>query len=242
MNQPDSSSSTSADVSPVGAGRGVSRNYVLLFALLVLVAAILYFYSSSFTSPLRNIYADKQVGELFDFGRYPHGANGDIEPITWRVLQRNADYLLVIAEQGLDCKPYNKEYYDITWETCTLRHWLNSEFYDKAFNEQERKCILKTSIVNNSGPKTKDYIFLLSLDEAKSLFANDNARRAKPTEYAIKNNAYISENGCCYWWLRSRGFLDNDAVSANTDGDITGYGSHVFNYDIAVRPALKLAL
>ena len=97
------------------------------------------------TGPIYNIYyANKQVGDRFEFGRYPQGANGEVWPITWRVLQRNSNGLLVIAEQGLDAKPYNEEFCDITWADCTLRRWLNGEFFNKAFNEQEQSLI-KTS-------------------------------------------------------------------------------------------------
>ncbi len=200
---------------------------------------------------LRNIYANKRVGECFDFGRYPQGANGEVKPITWQVLQCNADHMLVVAEQGLDCKPYNKPYneassvfamlFGCTWANCTLRRWLNSEFYDKAFNEQERKCILQTSIVNNAGPKTEDRIFLLSVDEARILLSNDNARRTKPTGYASKNGAYTN-NSYCWWWLRSRGSLGDGAAYVGTDGGVWGLGDDVDIGRNAVRPALKLAL
>ena len=33
---------------------------------------------------------------------------------------------------------------DINWADCTLRRWLNGEFFNKAFNEQEQSLI-KTS-------------------------------------------------------------------------------------------------
>ncbi len=187
-------------------------------------------------------YADKQVGELFDFGRYPQGANGEIEPITWRVLQREADHLLVIAEKGLDCKPYNEECCEITWSDCTLRRWLNSEFYDKAFNAHERECILKTSVANNAGPNTEDNIFLLSVDEAESLFANDDERRAKTTEHAVKNGVYTRDDSdCCCWWLRSRGDYASGAACVCNDGSIFGGGDVNDGLD-AVRPAFKIAL
>ncbi len=259
MSQPNSSSSTSAHASPAGTSRNVTRNYVLLFALLVLVAAIFFLtkvpgLGGSSPKPAVTLVAaqsvassessvDKQVGELFDFGRYPQGANGEIEPITWRVLQREADYLLAIAEKGLDCKQYNEKWCDITWADCTLRRWLNSEFYNEAFNEQERKCILKTSIVNNAGPDTEDYIFLLSVDEAKSLFADDGVRRAKPTEYTVKNGVHTSNNGCCVWWLRTRGGRDDYAAFEGSDGRGIGvYGIGVHDVCNAVRPAFIIAL
>ncbi len=190
---------------------------------------------------LHDAYANKRVGECFEFGRYPQGANGEIEPITWRVLQREADHLLVIAEKGLDCKRYNDKYCNVTWADCTLRHWLNSEFYDKAFNEQERNCILQTSIVNNVGPKTGDRISLLSVDEAECLFASENARRAEPTKYAAKNGVYTNE-GYCWWWLRSRGNYDSHAANVCTNGGVNDDGNYVNDVDRAVRPAFKIAL
>ncbi len=201
-------------------------------------------------NPLHAIYADKQVGECFDFGRYPQGANGEVEPITWRVLQRNADRLLVIAEQGLDCKPYHKArglfarlfVFACAWTDCSLRLWLNSEFYDKAFNKQERKCILKTSVVNNAGSNTEDCIFLLSVDEAERLFADDAARRAKPTKYAVKNGVYTKGADCCFWWLRSRGNRADHAAGVSIAGGVYSLGVLVNSDGLAVRPALKLAL
>ncbi len=220
-------------------------------------------------SSLRDNYANKRLGELFEFGRYPQGANGEIEPITWRVLQREADHLLVIAEQGLDCKPYNEELRNVTWADSTLRRWLNSVLYDKALNAQERECILKTSIVNNAGPNTEDNIFLLSVEEAISWFVNDRDRCAKVTEYAVDNGASACSfsdlifNGCCIWWLRSRGNDNGCAAYVDVDGGVHGddiaygvfgsvhgsalgsvlcIGTDVNGDFIAVRPAIKLAL
>ncbi len=191
---------------------------------------------------LRTVYANKQVGECFEFGCYPQGANGEIEPITWRVLQRNTDYLLVIAERGLDGKPYNEKLCEITWADCSLRRWLNSEFYNMAFNEQERKCILQSSIDNNACSDTEDCVFLLSIDEAKSLFANDNECRAEPTEFAVKNGTRMVDNGCCVWWLRSRGRSRDRAAYVRTDGDIVSFGGEVKIDVFAVRPAFRIAL
>ncbi len=199
--------------------------------------------SASSASPSSDVYANVRVGEYFEFGRYPRGANGEIKPITWRVLQREADHLLVIAEQGLDCKPYH-EMRKITWEACTLRRWLNSEFYEKAFNEQEHKCILQTSVVNNVGPKTDDYIFLLSVGEARSLFAKYIERRTKPSGYAAKNGVATSwaEDDCCEWWLRSSGIYAYYAAYVMENGGVIECGNN-FDCDCyAVRPAFRIAL
>ena len=61
------------------------------------------------------------------------------EPIKWRVMQNNEKTLFVIADIGLDCKMFHdikayNTFETITWETCSLRHWLNNDFYQTAFN------------------------------------------------------------------------------------------------------------
>ncbi|MCR4784918.1 MAG: OmpH family outer membrane protein [bacterium] len=184
----------------------------------------------------------KQVGDRFEFGHYPQGANGEVKPITWRILRHNSDGYLVIAEQGLDCKKYNEEYCDITWADCTLRRWLNDEFYKKAFSSEEQSLIKTASICNNAGPSTDDRIFLLSTDEATSFFANDKDREAKPTAYATKNGAYTRSDsdqwkGNTWWWLRSRGRNSGRAADVYSNGTVHSYGVNVNILDGSVRPA-----
>ena len=199
-------------------------------------------------SSLRVSYADKQVGDRFEFGRYPQGANGEVRPITWRILCRDSDSLLVLSDKGLDNKCYHEVGFwraifgtnTTTWYTCTLRAWLNGEFYKKAFNEQEQSLIKKTIIANNAGPSTEDNVFLLSVDEAERLFANDNDRICKPTGYAVKNGVSTDNNGAAWWWLRSRGDYDTSAAYVSDDGDID-YG-YVDICNASIRPAFKLAI
>ena len=192
---------------------------------------------------LRRAYADKNVGERFEFGRYPQGANREVKPITWRVLRRDADCLLVISERCLDSRKYNEKLCDITWSDCSLRRWLNGEFYNVAFNGSERGLIRLSANKNNAGPSTEDRVFLLSIDEAEELFSVDADRRAKPTVFARNNGAYSDErNDNCFWWLRSRGSIVVDAAYVGIDGGVSVSG-HGVNYDdSAVRPVLKLAL
>ena len=39
-----------------------------------------------------------------------------------------------------------------------LRRWLNADFYNRTFSEQERALILQTYVINNAGPDTADII------------------------------------------------------------------------------------
>ena len=186
-------------------------------------------------------YADKRVGDYFEFGRYPQRENGDVRPITWRVLQRNGDHLLALAEKGLDCKRYNDDFCVVTWAESSLRGWLNGEFLASAFNRIERSLILPSAVSNNAGPDTEDRIFVLSLDEAKSLFDNDDDRRVWPTRFAVRQNVGKSHSGCCWWWLRSRGNYNVSVACVDFDGRISS-SLYVHHDSIAVCPALKLVL
>ena len=47
------------------------------------------------------------------------------EPIKWRVLNRNGNDALLLADVALDDQEYNTYYEDVTWETSSMRSWLN---------------------------------------------------------------------------------------------------------------------
>lgn len=122
------------------------------------------------------------------------------ERIKWRVLQNNGSTLFVVADKGLDCKDYNEEYTPVTWENCTLRNWLNSDFYGTAFGSAEQGAIVGQTVVNEDNPDygieggndTTDNIFLLSIGEAANPeygFCEDDSiysvsRRMQASDYA----------------------------------------------------------
>lgn len=127
------------------------------------------------------------------FGNYPQSdATGETkEPIKWRVLSIHENDAFLIADQNLDVMEYNKIGHNVTWETCTMRSWLNGygsdsnlegidysndNFINKAFNDTEQTAILTTNVVNDANPEygtsggnnTQDKIFLSSIDEVSN--------------------------------------------------------------------------
>ena len=140
----------------------------------------------------------------------------------------------------MDAKPYNNTFCDITWSKCTLRRWLNGQFMEMAFNALEQALIETSYLGNNADPETKDRVFLLSIGEAKIFFSNDNDRKAKSTDYAIKKDADTDDDSAC-WWLRSRGSYGNDAAIVCTDGSLY-YNGFLVNISCSVRPAFRIAL
>ena len=77
-----------------------------------------------------------KVGDYVVFGQYEQDndtSNGK-EDVEWLVLDVQEDRALLISKYLLDCKPYNTTDDHVTWETCTLRKWLNDEFINTAFS------------------------------------------------------------------------------------------------------------
>lgn len=110
------------------------------------------------------------------------------EPIKWRVLNVSGNDAFLFADKGLDERFYNVSGSSVTWETCTLRSWLNGyeasvnkdnkdyrgkNFINTAFSTNEINSIFTSKIENNDGFNnhvgnknyTYDKIFLLSETE-----------------------------------------------------------------------------
>ena len=197
------------------------------------------------------------VGDYLEFGHYPQTADGkDNTPIEWLVLEKDGETALLLSRYALDSQPYNTMLESITWERCTLRSWLNNEFYNRAFSAKEKKSIVKSNISadgnpsysTNPGNATEDNIFLLSIVEAQKYFNSDKARMCTATDYAIEMVAYwrssdeIDGGNTCWWVLRSPGDYGSRAAFITTSGFINAYGHSVCGGLDAVRPCMRVRL
>lgn len=184
------------------------------------------------------------------------------EPIQWRVLSNAGGELYVMSEKILASRAYNQLLADVTWETCTLRSWLNNDFYNTAFNAAEQAKIKTSAVVNEDNPwygtdggnNTADKVFLLSYSEVmdsahgfnSSYSAYDVARRAQGTDFAKSNGLNVSTNssylGNSNWWLRTPGSYQYLAGLVDYHGYVYGTDYPVHYTPIGARPALKLNL
>lgn len=192
------------------------------------------------------------VGDIVIFGAYEQDgdeSNGE-EDIEWIVLAKKEGKALVISKYALDCRPYNVKREDVTWETCSLRRWMNETFLDLAFSSDEQERILNTNVSADKNPEyetdpgnpTTDKVFLLSITEVEEYFTSDDARACKPTEYAKTNGAAENIEGFCWWWLRWPGSYQESAAIVSSDGSVSCYGSSVIIVSDCVRPALWINL
>ena len=132
------------------------------------------------------------VGDIVKFGKYYQSSSKQKDAVEWIVLAQKEDSVLLLSKYILDAKPYNDELVDVTWETCSLRKWLNGDFLKEAFSESEIENILDSKIKNPSnwfplraniggfksnnekfvsgGNNTIDKVFLLSWQEAIKYF------------------------------------------------------------------------
>ena len=118
------------------------------------------------------------LGDTVRFGRFPQTAAGtDSTPIDWFVMDVDGNRALLVSQHGLDARPYHAGWaLRPTWESSTIRAWLNSDFMVRAFTPQEQADILLTDVDNSlkqtfayspieNGRNTQDRVFLLSLSE-----------------------------------------------------------------------------
>ena len=206
-----------------------------------------------------------QTGKCIVFGHYPQTKDGkDNTPIEWMILDHDGQRALVVSKYGLDAQPYKKDYTSLTWETCTLRTWLNGTFYNKAFSSAEQAAILTTNVDNsksqcysrwntNGGNNTQDKVFLLSYAEANKYFGvtydnNSNTKsRVAPTAYAIAQGTWTDSSYktadsiyAGWWWLRSPGSIQDSAMGVFAGGSI---GASLVDYATGSdRPALWVNL
>ncbi len=201
---------------------------------------------------------DIKIDSLLSLGGY-----------NWRVLDIQKDTALIITEEIIEQRPYHDVYKDITWADCALRKYLSGEFYDK-FNSVDKSRIIPVINKNldnqwygsKGGADTKDYIFLLSLEEVCKYFGDSSLKLQNPGknqrywfERKDENNSkrlarLLGKEGCWWWWLRSPGRVNVKAVYIfGTDGNIGIQGNNILKGNISdgkctggVRPALWLKL
>ena len=170
---------------------------------------------------------------------------------------------LIITKNVVELRTYNEQRINVTWETCTLRKYLNGEFLQK-FTAEDQRRIAETRIPNPNnlwygtagGNDTTDKIFLLSLEEVDRYFGDSGDYQSKrrigygyvsDDKGHLFSNAHDSKriskynNETWWWWLRSPGY-SNCAANVCHDG-IVGVGGLDGRANVGgVRPALWLNL
>lgn len=192
-------------------------------------------------------------GDIITFGRYP------TKPIEWIVLETDGKTATLISKYGLDAIPYHETDTDVTWETCSLRQWLNEDFLDKAFREAEKSRLVEMAVkaepipdeeyAADPGNDTRDRVFLLNYQETERWLTSTEDGTCRPSRYAVsrgasawKRDGIRGDTSMCYWWLRTQCDSKDGVLVGGFEGRPTIGTESVDSDDIAVRPAIVLRL
>ena len=192
--------------------------------------------------------------ESIRFGKY-----------EWLILDKfEGNIALILAKNSIEQRAYHSRRAKTTWEKCTMRQYLNHEFYN-TFSEGDKARIQNTKIATNDNPwfgtdggtDTFDKAFLLSLEEVVQYLGNSKAplKQAKmhspdswndeKSSYYISNydnkrrKAYDKNGAECWWWLRTPG---DDKKSAALVSVVGAVSSGNVNCAGGVRPAMVVKL
>lgn len=169
-------------------------------------------------------YSDITVGSVVTIGG-----------VEWDAVYQESGRFLLFArdvlsdDSGIRRTRFHNRIGDITWEACTLRDWLNSDFLSQ-FTPDELAHVCNTRVVNydNSrygtpgGADTVDKVFCLSVETVRDLLTLDQMKASH-----------------C-WYLRSPGFQGSYAANVRENGSVFEFGRNVFLEFYGIRPALWL--
>lgn len=177
------------------------------------------------------------------FGSY--GGN----PIEWRVIQEDDLNIWLVADKAIESLPFEEEYCEVDWEHCSLRKWLNNEFLQTAFTDDERECIDEGLYINSGNAKygigrlndTIDRVTIPSIEDVKKFFKNNDARKCEATTTAVEHGVFIwKKTNCCNWWLRNPGNALDKVAFISTSGYIKEDSAPPDLKYFGVRPMIAL--
>lgn len=183
---------------------------------------------------VKETMADANVGDAVIYGKYEQNGNKQdgSEPLEWIVLEKTEDKLLLISRYCIEAKPYNTSNEPAEWEQSTLYKWLNGEFLNSAFTEDERAFIVS---------EDETAVTMLSAEQAKKYYEYDSWRAAAATEYA-KSLQIKEKNGYSLWWLTDKGEIASSACYVYYNGVIYTHGYATSYQNVGVRPVIAVSL
>lgn len=178
------------------------------------------------------------VGDIVEYGKYEQDGKMDNGPesIEWYVLKKitndsGEDMLLLLSKYILAKRSYNDEDKYVIWDDCTLRGWLNDDFYKEAFNNEEQNRIVLTNnknyywnrdesdysvmnVMTDDFSLTDDRIFLMSLEDYRDM--NEDIKdafvytsRNAMSEYERSSYSLLPNlKYCILPWFLSLAYMD----------------------------------
>ena len=129
------------------------------------------------------------VGQHAEFGKTEQdGDTSDgTEALQWKILAKDDSRALVVTDEVIDYRPYNSDRSKgSSWESCDLRDYLNSEFKNSVFSEEERS-------------KIDGDIFIPDLKTIEQYMPAPSERSGYPTQY-VSSKLSNTQAPMLRWW------------------------------------------
>jgi len=195
---------------------------------------------------------DQKEGYVYvALGRWPQTAEGDKEPIVWRVLTVEDGAAYLLSEYVLLAHPMHEDYQEYAriggdFSQTDLCRYLNEDFAAEAFAPGE------LALLKALEPYGKVFV-PDSADVKNERYGLGNVKlNADPTPYARKTRGANGEKDKAHWywdtghthgpyWLRNQSTTNRQAARATKANGTVGYINSAYT-DIGVRPAVLLKL
>ena len=147
--------------------------------------------------------------------------------LEWRVLEKTDGRALLIKDKAISDIPFQAGSKACTWETSSVRNWLNSSFLDENFADSETDALLNTEVTaednpvygTDGGANTTDRVYLLSSSEA------------------AKYHDILHDTETC-WWLRTPGASEGAMNFVYPDKTVMNYGYDYTDDTFTVKPVM----
>lgn len=192
----------------------------------------------------------------FLMGNYRLVGANEKEPLEWVIVKEKDGDVFAISKYCVDIQPFHDKGGAVPWRKCSLRKWLNVDFYNRAFSSQEQMRIKPTKIRTPYGEnlvdlisdgKTTDKLFIPDYTDLHDLYAPGqpfykDAERKFPVIYENKRH----EKPIDGYWVRNID-SNSDVLTLWTCGNCAneyGFKRHYMKSDCEyfVRPAMWVKL
>ena len=116
---------------------------------------------------------DLDKEDHFFFGEY----NG--MPLEWIVMEKEHSKILCLTRYCIKFTKYDEFERKANWDKSTIRTWLNGDFYNNSFNEDQKDKIISTDVstfLNSKGKSnaqhTIDKVFIFSEEEYSKYYVS----------------------------------------------------------------------
>lgn len=193
------------------------------------------------------------------YGNYPTDKDGGTAPIEWRVLNYNesTNQLLLISDKVLDTMAYG--FGNTTWESSSVRAWLNSDFIETAFDSDPNNPLSgallsggtyvdntvagEKSTGGNATPDDKVWLpSTADMENSAYCFIGKSTRKAVASDYLLNKSTLLKTNKNTWvsYFLRTPGYYQYDVAGVDAYGKLIKNGWRTYTKTAGIRPMILL--